>query len=197
MPHLPKKEAIRRFTTIIRKSSTELVAVSDVLPALNSMGIRWRLRCGAQQLRSDGRLLVLTTSDPCPVISVHRSDWNPKKGDLLEERQQAGPETWEYPLPPKCRVVGEYYLQLSWEGRVQRVRMVNPISTLVNGCGWGQEIEGEETDAALESTDIVWAVAQLLTEDVIPDPSARDLFERLRAIGILEALSGSQPQAGR
>jgi hypothetical protein len=108
------------------------------------------------------------------------------EGRSLEKRLQVGPETWEYDLAaPGETLTTELALALSRKALSRRVSVYPPLMTLVRAIGWGGDVVDKEADAAVDGTDLAWAVTEMLTGQTRPAPAVRSFYERLHAVTVL------------
>jgi hypothetical protein len=108
------------------------------------------------------------------------------EGRSLEKRLQVGPETWEYDLAaPGETLTTDIALALSRNALSRRVSVYPPLMTLVRAIGWGGDVVDKEADAAVDGTDLAWAVTEMLTGQTRPAPAVRSSYGRLHAVTVL------------
>lgn len=162
------------------------VPLADAMRMVQPLGVDCRLVCRARMLRPEKRLLTLVTNDSDPLVTVHDDPWDPSRGRALEHRKQVGPEVWEYELSPQKDVRGaDSALRLSTGERMHYLGLCSPLATIAFNVGWGREVVGQEADAALDGTELAWAVTALLAGIERPAPPINSRYERLRAATVL------------
>lgn len=178
------KAALRAyFEFILRPGTSNLISVNETTRVLGPLGIDVRLDCRVRVVRPAGQVLVIATSDPNPVVAVHRDPLRPHEGQALEARRQVETDRWEYDLtsPDGQSLHGEYLARLSRFERTQTLALQPPILTLAMACGWGNEIMGVDADAALDVIDVALAVSDLLIGEQWSEHHAHNQYDRFRA----------------
>ncbi len=106
--------------------------------------------------------LVLTTSDPAPILALYESGpWEPGAvGRLLSECRQVGEDAWEYE-ERISHVETVYFLRLEAGGRCRDVSIHWQASPLL-ALGWREDYRADEAaEALVAGGELARAIAEV------------------------------------
>ena len=138
------------------------VPLSDVMRLAALAKVDARLMCSIRP-SDDTLVLMLTTSDPAPVLALHDLGTVEQGalGHLLAERRQVAEATWEY-KESISRVETVFFVRLEAGGR-HRDLDINWQASLILTLGWREDFRPDEAaEALVHGEDLAKALADLV-----------------------------------
>lgn len=127
-------EALDSLVELARRRGEGLIPLGDAVALARALGIRTRLLCGTDRVKVE-RFVVLSTSDPSPLVALRRS--GERNGELLERREQVDEDEWEYAAEEETLRLA-LWLELDGGARptVERMRLASHEFALLDEHGW-------------------------------------------------------------
>lgn len=117
----------------------ELMTAAEAIAEVERAGLRSEIYCGLG-LADEHFSVAVSTIDPDPTISVRLPGRGRGSDMLLSDRQQFGPESWDYPA--HLQRVSERVLLRIWSGQEYRdVPAVSAVAALFARLGWSDDAQ--------------------------------------------------------
>jgi hypothetical protein len=144
-----------------------ILSLSDALVGAAASGVRARLMVRATLPDKPVRIAV-TTSDPESYVAIcfdgHREAY-------VDNRQQSGPERWDYFHRPRefvDRFVDVYFLRIERSSRVVDVPLLTAVVSIIETYGWTAANTGLIAEAGVDRSAFDAAIRSLSSPEAAP-----------------------------